>query len=493
MSAEPLSTVNPPWLARLWPTENETAGSPAVLAAALSVGVLAALILGPHVAGSAYVVVGVGILAVALAGRTGSVSRPQRGAAAITVALLGVTVLRSASWLVALCLFAAWVFGTLALVGGRTWTGLVVGSVASGLVPARAARWVRRTVAGVRLPGLTSGRVWMVVGVTAGLLAVFGALFATADPAYAALLDGALPTLNIADTLRRVLVLGCVSATAVLAAYLAQQPPTADALAPLSGRPVRRWEWTVPLAVLDLLFLSFVLVQLTVLFGGRAHVVTTHGLTYAQYARQGFWQLLVVTVLALAVVAIAVRTAPRATTSDLLLVRVLLALLCLLALVVVASAIHRMSLYEQEYGFTRLRLFVDTIEFALGGTFVLLLAAGVRMTNTWLPRAVLVLAALALLALAAVNPDAYIADHNVTRYEQTGRVDVAYLATLSPDAVPALVRLPVDLRGCALAQVAAQLHDSTDPWYDFNLARATARHLLGAQHALSCGPSSAHG
>lgn len=492
MSAEPLPAVAPPWLPRLWPTENDTAASPAVLAAALSVGVLAALTMRPQVAGSAYFVAGFGVLAVALGGPAGRLTSPQMGAVVVTVALLGVTVLRSASWLVVLCLLAAWVIGTLALVGGRTWTGLLVGSVASGLVPARTARWVKRTPARVRLPGLRSRRVWLVVAVTAGLLAVFGALFATADPAYAALLRGALPSVNIPDTLRRLIVLGAVTGAAILAAYLAHQPPTTDALAPPPGRPVRRWEWTVPLVVLDLLFLSFVLVQLTVLFGGRAHVLTTHGLTYAQYARQGFWQLLIVTVLTLAVVAVAVRTAPKTTPSDLLVVRLLLALLCLLALVVVASAIHRMSLYEQEYGFTRLRLFVDAVEVTLGGTFLLLLAAGVRMTNTWLPRAVVALAAGALLALAAVNPDAYIASHNVTRYEQTGRLDVAYLATLSADAVPALASLPADLRACALAQVASDVRDGTDPWYDFNLARVRARELLRAEPTFTCGSSSAH-
>ncbi len=491
MSAEPIPAVAPSWLARLWPTENDTAASPAVLAASLLVGVLAALTLRPQVAGSAYFVAGVGVLAVALGGRAGRLTSPQLGAAVITVALLGVVILRSASWLVVLCLLAAWVVGTLALVGGRTWTGLVVASVAGGLVPARAARWVKRTLARVRLPRLRSRRVWLVVAVTAGLLAIFGALFATADPAYGALLSGALPSVNIPDTLRRLIVLGAVTGGAILAAYLAHQPPTTDALAPPSGWQVRRWEWTVPLVVLDLLFLSFVLVQLNVIFGGRSHVLTTDGLTYAQYARQGFWQLLVVTVLTLAVVAIAARTAPKTTASDLLVVRLLLALLCLLALVVVASAIHRMSLYEQEYGFTRLRLFVDTVELALGGTFLLLLAAGVRMTNTWLPRAVVALAALALLALAAVNPDAYIANHNVTRYEQTGRVDVGYLATLSADAVPALVRLPADLRACALVRLASDLRDSTDPWYDINLARTHASALLRTQPTLVCGSSSA--
>ena len=50
---------------------------------------------------------------------------------------------------------------------------------------------------------------------------------------------------------------------------------------------------------------GFVAVQVRVLFGGDRHVQDTDGLTYANYARQGFWQLAAVTVLTLLVVAVA--------------------------------------------------------------------------------------------------------------------------------------------------------------------------------------------
>jgi hypothetical protein len=486
VSAESLPPATRSWLGLLWPSETDSGASPAVLGAALAVGVLAALILRPQITGSAYLVVGVGVFAVAVGTRSGRLTRLQFGGVILTMSLLAVTIIRSSPWLVVLCMLAAWLVGSFSLVGGRTWTGVVVGALAGGLAPPRAARWARRTLAALQPPAARSRRVWLVVAVTAGLVALFGALFATADAAYAALLDDAVPSLDIGDVLWRLFVLVGVTATAIVAAYLSHQPPATDALAPGSGRAVRRWEWIVPLAVLDLLFLSFVLVQFSVLFGGQAHVLATHDLTYAEYARQGFWQLLVVTALTLAVVAVAVRVAPRTTPADVLVVRVLLAALCLLALVVVASALHRMSIYEQAYGYTRLRLFVDTVELALGGTFILILAAGVRMTGFWLPRAALALASVALLGLAVANPDAYIADHNVARFERTGNIDVNYLATLSPDAVPALLRLSADLRNCALVHIATELRDHEDPWYNLNLARAHARRLLQTHPIANC-------
>src|SRR6185295_1110897 len=93
------------------------------------------------------------------------------------------------------------------------------------------------------------------------------------------------------------------SGVALSAAFLGAAPPAWDVLAPPPARPVRMAEWVVPIAVLDALFLSFVTIQLTVLFGGHRHVLDTAGLTYAEYARNGFGQLVVVTLLTLSVVA----------------------------------------------------------------------------------------------------------------------------------------------------------------------------------------------
>jgi hypothetical protein len=250
---------------------------------------------------------------------------------------------------------------------------------------------------------------------------------------------------------------------------------------------VRPAEWLVPLGLLDGLFASFVAVQLTVLFGGRDHVLRTTGLTYSAYARHGFWQLLVVTGLTMVVIAVAVRWAPRVTAHERLLVRVMLGALCTLCLVVVASALHRMSLYEQEFGWTRLRLFVTAVELALGAVLVLLIAAGVRLDGRSLPRAVVGVAAVTLLSLAAINPDAYIARHDVDRYRETGRIDLGYLSQLSADAVPALLTLPPGVRECAVLPIAARLRLLGHPWYDDNLARHHARALLDDTALGRCG------
>ena len=112
------------------------------------------------------------------------------------------------------------------------------------------------------------------------------------------------------------------------------------------------------------------------IFGGHDYLERTTGLTYAEYVHQGFGQLTVATALTLLVVWAAARKAPRETSSDVLWVRGSLGLLCALTLVVVASALYRMHVYQEAYGFTQLRLLVDVFEGWLGLLVVAVMVAG---------------------------------------------------------------------------------------------------------------------
>jgi Domain of unknown function (DUF4173) len=155
--------------------------------------------------------------------------------------------------------------------------------------------------------------------------------------------------------------------------------------------------------------------------------------------------------------------------------------LCVLALVVVASALRRMALYADAYGFTRLRLVAFTGEVWLGLLFGLLLVAGVRLRRaTWLPRAATATAVAVLLGLVAINPDALVARTVIDRYRHDGHLDAQYLTQLSADAVAEIDRLPEPRRSCTLALIAGDLR-RPDPWYAYNAARERARALLAAR------------
>lgn len=92
----------------------------------------------------------------------------------------------------------------------------------------------------------------------------------------------------------------------------------------------------------------------------------------------------------------------------------------------------------------------------------------------WLATAAAATAAVVMLALAVADPDALIARHNVARWTAGGKIDTAYLAGLSDDAVPHLDELPEPLRSCTLAARAP----SDDGLLSWNLARRRAAALL---------------
>ena len=83
---------------------------------------------------------------------------------------------------------------------------------------------------------------------------------------------------------------------------------------------------------------------------------------------------------------------------------------------------------------------------------VMLLIAGIRLRGAWVPRAVLGSAAAFVLVFVGLNPDAFVASHNIDRFEAGRELDTAYLARLSADATPVIVeRLPNDVASCILA------------------------------------------
>jgi hypothetical protein len=321
-------------------------------------------------------------------------------------------------------------------------------------------------------------RVAATVAVSLVLLLVFGGLFASADAAFADVLSQALPDLSFWTGLRWVFVFVVAGGMLGGAAFLRAAPPELSDLDGRGTRRVGRFEWAVPLGLLVVLFAAFVGVQLAVLFGGSRHVLETAGLTYADYARSGFWQLAVVTGLTLLVLAGAARWAPRETSADRVLIRTLLGLLAGLTLVIMASALHRMNLYSDTYGLTRLRLLVAACELWLGLVLLLVLIAGIRLRGGWVPRFAFASGVLALLALAVANPDALIADRNIDRYQHQHRIDLSYLSNLSADAVPAMDKLPSPLRNCVLEGM--DLRNDQGDWQRWNYGRQHAAAVIAA-------------
>ena len=378
------------------------------------------------------------------------------------------------------------------------------------------------------------------------LLMVFGALFAAADAVFASAagrvldLPFALPLGEIAERSVSVAVVAWIAAGVLVVAagfWVLVAPPaesvrfaehagdagsadldsadvapgdalasagpmasagaTAEANAPTGadgGRPGRfrigTLEAVVVLVLVDALFAAFVVLQVAYLFGGL-DTLAAAGLTYADYARRGFFELLAAAALAAGVVA---TLDARVRRRNRLFVGAALGLLVLTGVTLVSSFL-RLRLYQDAYGWTELRFWVLL---SIGWLAVALVAVGVLVVLNRSGRLVHVLGVLGVAAVLVANvvgPQGFVAVRNLERALDPSLVppggqaglDAAYLSTLGDDAVPAMVDALPGLSGPDRLAVRATLQErrrqlATDPslagWPAWNLSRSQARTAL---------------
>lgn len=149
-----------------------------------------------------------------------------------------------------------------------------------------------------------------------------------------------------------------------------------------------------------------------------------------------------------------------------------------------ASASRRLAVYAGAYGLTVPRLLGFAVAAWLG-LVIVLLAAGVRLRASWMPRATMAAGVVVVFALVAINPDALMARTLMAHLDGPYPVDYQYLSRLSPDAAFELAAL-VERGRCGRA---ARPSDG-EPWYAFNLSRYRARLAVGTDQILCPLPAS---
>ncbi|MDX6694194.1 MAG: hypothetical protein QOF02_1797 [Blastocatellia bacterium] len=239
----------------------------------------------------------------------------------------------------------------------------------------------------------------------------------------------------------------------------------------------------IALGTLNLLFLSFVGVQVRYFFGGARMVQVSSALTYAEYARRGFFELVWVTALVLPILLAAHWLLRKENPSHERVFRLLAGMQVALLFVIMASAIGRMRLYQSEYGLTELRLYTTAFMGWLALVFVWFAATVLRGQRERFARGALVAAFLMMAALHVMNPDAFIVRINVAQAQAGRAFDEDYVAALSTDAVPALVEaLPAvnDYERCAIEKsLFWKLQElKAADWRTWNWSRSEAASLL---------------
>jgi hypothetical protein len=343
------------------------------------------------------------------------------------------------------------------------------------------------------------------------VLIVFGALFASADAVFGKLL-GNLTSLqfNAEGLITHGIVIGFFAWIAGGFLRRALRPQTILETQSSGSLVLPATEMTVVLGLVNALFAAFVLVQIGYFFGGSNQVSVT-GLTYSEYARKGFFELVWVATLALPMLLVMHSLIPETRVAQQRTFRFLASVLIGLIAIVMVSAVQRMRLYVLEYGLTELRLYPTVFMLWLAIVFGWFVWVLYRNQRNQFAFGALASAMAILIGLNAINPDAVIVKYNAIRAAQNTEVnledagfgdvlaartkaraqaektlDTDYALTLSADAVPALLEViaerPSDPGMESVRQVLSERWNTTTPdWRSWKWGVAQASWSLAGK------------
>lgn len=352
---------------------------------------------------------------------------------------------------------------------------LVPGRAVAGMIPLLVDLQPPEDASRRRAVAVTRGAL-----LAAPLLLLFGALFASADAGFERFASMVTRTLS-EDLLTHLLVALVFAwiAAGLLSGVRAKHLPHPRSRLTLPRLGME--ETAVVLGLLALLFLTFVGFQLGYLFGGRGAIEAASGLTMAEYARRGFFELMVV-----GVVTIAVLLTADALTSARQIFRWLAGVLVACALVILASAVQRMILYTDAFGLTVDRIAAATVMAWVAAVLVLFSLTVLRERPDRFSSGALLGGIVAAFTLLILDPGELAARSILDRAVAGEReADVAYLSRLGADAVPTIVARMDELPPAARCELATALQsrwgDESDlarrdrDWRVWNAARAGAQ------------------
>ena len=438
----------------------------------LAVGLAVDLAAHSHLIGAAGAVAVV-VTCLALL-RCGRLSPRGRGALVLVAGLTPWLLLRMSPWLITLNALTMAGLLLVAVTRSRRLTSLANGL---GATPGTTASIARSSVPEAsRSKGKAYGRAFVVAIPLSGAVLL---LLASGDQFFASWLGLSTVGERIADAIW----IAVIGMTWLVFVTTSQQTVEPKRVVIASKHRDVQVEAKVTLTALAVVLVGYVASLVVAAFAGRAYVERRAGLTYANYARSGFFQLVTVVML---IVATLLYFRP-AITNGAGRLRVLTVLTATGTISMAAVAVVRLQTYRSIFGLTMLR-FGTTVFATWLGVVVFLVAVALAQPrfHRHLGVAVLLSAYIAVTYGNWANPEAMIARENIARIDwATGTTrsptgaefDITYLASLSDDAVPALaIRLPTlpPQQAAALTSQLCNVPHGLDGGWSWNRSRADA-------------------
>jgi Domain of unknown function (DUF4173) len=257
-----------------------------------------------------------------------------------------------------------------------------------------------------------------------------------------------------------------------------------DYALPIQHREVEKstnWESTVLFCSIIALFTNYLILQGSYLVGSRVAAINANA-TYAEFAKRGFFELLIVGVLVFALILVVEKIVFGSKKLPTLSFKLLSAVIIIETFLLLLSAWSKLMLYIQGYGYTNLRLYTQVwiVCMALSFLFMLIRSSGHLPRNIF-AHGVLGIFLTGLLVLNIINPEATIASYNLSQSNWNTYEVVNY----GPDAYPAIEKLisqqdfqaKLDSNSyCRLRQKIDNLkyYDQSSPWNERNLSKEQA-------------------
>lgn len=240
---------------------------------------------------------------------------------------------------------------------------------------------------------------------------------------------------------------------------------------------------------INLLFLAFLVVQFRYFFGGQANISAT-GFTYSEYARRGFGEIITVAVLSLFIYYAFHSITRLDSLQEKRWFSGLSILIFVQVLVMLVSSYQRLALYEQAYGFSRLRTYSHLFLPWLAVLIVVVIILDILQKQGHLAFTLLAVAIGFVATCTIFNIDGFIANQNIQRAtisDQEGyALDFYYLSELSEDAVPVIMDSYLSNQNSTKNLLGANLscrwhkilNQESRPWQSFNTSQAQSTQLL---------------
>jgi hypothetical protein len=236
------------------------------------------------------------------------------------------------------------------------------------------------------------------------------------------------------------------------------------------------------LFLLNAVYVLFSWIQFSYFFGSIYNFLP-RGLSYAEYARSGFFELIVVVLINTAIVLGGLNYTKITGVLSGRMFKGLNSALLISTFIALFSAHSRMSLYEAEFGYTYLRVFPHAFMVMI---FCML---SITLYRVWsdrinLAKWYITIGLMAYVLINYLNVDVLIAKKNMERYYNTGNIDVNYLASMSYDTLPYLEILtqaqnqPIAAAAKQAIEQKRTILSTNGKWQSYNLSEQQAKKFL---------------